>query len=402
MNGDVGAIGVGTTEGCLRDCPILVVDDAEFNRTIIGAMLEDAGYRDIRYACSGFEALDAVEANPPDLVLLDIMMPGMDGFEVCRRIRANFGNADLPVLVQTALSSIDDRNRAFESGATDLVSKPIERHEFLARVRIHLENRVLIRRQRAYRERVEGELAIAKGMFDHLSPTPLQCEWIRQTTGTAVRSCARLSSRLGGAAWGVVPLAQQGRVGVYMLDVAGQGLAAALNAFRLHTLIHELKDLGDMPAALLTALNARAAALFDAGDRAGLLFGVLDAHAATFTYAAAGALAPRLARPGADRLIDGERGGEEIGAGGDTIYRSRRLDIAPGDVLTLENRLLDGDYLGSDPIAAAALDAANGDAAFDRLRADIDDLPGEAFDDDYLAVWLDRSASDDAVLAEGA
>ena len=370
MNGDGGTIGGGTTEGCLRDCPILVVDDAEFNRTIIGAMLEEAGYRDIRYACSGFEALEAIDARPPDMVLLDIMMPGMDGFEVCRRIRANFDNADLPVLVQTALSSMDDRNRAFESGATDLVSKPIERHELLARVRIHLENRVLIRRQRVYRERVEGELAIAKGMFDHLSPTPLQCEWIRQTTGVMVRSCARLSSRLGGAAWGVIPLAQHGRVGVYMLDVAGQGVAAALNAFRLHTLVHELKDLGDMPAALLTALNARAAALLDADDRAGLLFGVLDAAAHTFTYAAAGALRPRLARLGGDQLIEGECGGEEIGVRGDAIYRSRRLDIAPGDVLALENRsLTGGDFLENDPMTAAALDAANGDAAFDRLRA---------------------------------
>lgn len=398
MNGDDGA-----TEGCLSDCPILVVDDAEFNRTIIGAMLEDAGYRDIRYARDGAEALDAVSAHPPDLVLLDIMMPGIDGYEVCRRIRTNFDNADLPVLVQTALSSMDDRNRAFEVGATDLVSKPIERHELLARVRIHLENRVLIRRQRAYRERVEGELAIAKGMFDHLSPTLLQCEWIRQATGTAVRSCARLSSRLGGAAWGITPLAQ-GRVGVYMLDVAGQGLAAALNAFRLHTLVHELKDLGDMPAALLTALNARAAALLDDGDRASLLFGVLDAAGGVFTYAAAGALRPRLARPGGDRLIDGEPGGEEIGVCGDAVYRSRRLDFAVGDVLTLENRFLVGAAAdaGEDPMAAAALDAASGAAAFERLRAHIDAAPVEAFDDDYLAVWLDRSASDDNVFAEGA
>lgn len=397
MNGDEGA-----PETCLRDCPILVVDDAEFNRTIIGAMLEDAGYRDIRYARSGAEALDAVETHPPDLVLLDIMMPGIDGFEVCRRVRANFDSADLPILVQTALSSMDDRNRAFEVGATDLVAKPIERHELLARVRIHLENRVLIRRQRAYRERVEGELAIAKGMFDHLSPTPLQCEWIRQTTGMTVRSCARLSSRLGGAAWGITPLAH-GRVGIYMLDVAGQGLAAALNAFRLHTLVHELKDLGDMPAALLTALNARAAALLDADDRASLLFGVLDAGAETFTYAAAGVLVPRLARPGADRLIEGERGGEEIGVCGDAIYRSRRIDIAPGDVLTLENRFLGSEEASAgDLMAAAALDAEGDAGAFGRLAACVDGLAAEAFDDDYLAVWLDRSASDDVVLAEGA
>lgn len=398
MNG-----GGDAADGCLFNCPILVVDDTDFNRIIIGAMLEEAGYRDVRYANSGVEALDAVDARPPDLVLLDIMMPGMDGFEVCRRIRTSFDNAGLPVLVQTALSSMDDRNRAFEVGATDLVSKPIERHELLARVRIHLENRVLVRRQRAYRERVEGELAIAKGMFDHLSPTPLECEWIRQSTGVAVRSCARLSSELGGAAWGVTPLAQ-GRAGFYMLDVAGRGLAAALNAFRLHTLIHELKDLGDMPAALLTALNARAAALLDGDERASVLFGVLDAHAGAFTYAVAGGLRVRLARPGAAALIEGERGGDEVGASGDAIYRSRRIEIAPGDVLTLENRLLAGSDLGDGEAgtALAGLADRGGDAAFARLRDYVAAAPTAAFDDDYLAVWLDFSASvsDDALMED--
>lgn len=395
MNGGAAA------GGCLSDCPILVVDDTDFNRIIIGAMLEEAGYRNVSFASSGIEALDAVEARPPDLILLDIMMPGMDGFEVCRRIRANYDNSDLPILVQTALSSMDDRNRAFEVGATDLVSKPIERNELLARVRIHLENRELIRRQRAYRERVEAELAIAKGMFDHLRPTPLQCEWIRQTTGVTVRSHSRLSSELGGAAWGVTPLGQ-GRVGFYVLDVAGRGLAAALNAFRLHTLIYELKDLGEMPAALLTALNARAAALLAPEDRARLLFGVLDATAGVFTYAAAGDLVPRLARSGAVALLTGEPGGAELGVSGDAVYRSRRIDLAPGEILALVNRPLPAvardDGENADPLAVAALEAvgaAGGESAFAWLSEGVDGLPSGEFDDDYLAVWLDRAVPAD-------
>ncbi|HRJ62501.1 MAG TPA: hypothetical protein PKZ99_15115, partial [Azospirillaceae bacterium] len=108
--------------------------------------------------------------------------------------------------------------------------------------------------------------------------------------------------------------------------------------------------------------------------------------------------------PGHDRLIEGERGGEEIGVCGDAIYRSRRLDFVVGDVLTLENRFLGGvgDAAAEDSMALAALDAAGGVAAFERLRIIIDGAPGEAFDDDYLAVWLDRSAPDDIEFGEGA
>lgn len=386
----------------LRDCRILVVDDTEFNRVIVGAMLEEVGYRNVSFARDGFEALDAVAANMPDLMLLDIMMPGIDGFEVCRRIRAQYANADLPILVQTALSSMDDRNRAFEAGTTDLVAKPIERHELLARVRIHLENRILIRSQRAYRERVEGELAIAKGMYEHLIPTRLQCEWVRQNTGVGVLSHLRLSSDLGGAIWGVTPLAG-GRLGVYMLDVNGDGLSAALNAFRMHTLVHELKELGEMPAAFLTALNARAATLLEPGEQVRMLFGVADAVEGCFTYAVAGALAPRVARAGAVELEPGEPGGDEIGVGPDTLYRSRRLPFGDGDVLVLENRTLPTMEMegggAADPTAVAALDAVNGsgvEASFDWLAEGVDRLETAEFSEDHLVVWLDRATRYDS------
>lgn len=385
--------------GGVIDCPILVVDDTEFNRMIIGAMLEEAGYRNVAFACDGMQALAAIEASPPDLVLLDIMMPGMDGFEVCSKIRESYQNADLPVLVQTALSSMEDRNRAFEVGATDLVSKPVERYELLARVRNHLENRVLIRRHRAYRERVEGELAIAKGMYEHLIPTRLQCEWIRQSTGVTVRAHSRLSSELGGSIWGVTPLSGD-RIGVFMADMSGRGLAAALNAFRLHTLVLELKDLGEMPAAFLTALNARASSLLEPGDRGRVLFGVMDPRADVFTYAAAGDILPRAARTGGGELLCGEPGGEEIGVGPDTVYRSRSISLKSGDVLVLENRPLplmtmeDGAAADPTAVAAAAAITGGGDTAFAWLAEGVDGLSPADCDDDYLAVWLDRSEID--------
>jgi phosphoserine phosphatase RsbU/P len=152
------------------DCLILVVDDTEFNRTLITAMLRQAGFLRIQHAVDGIDALKKIGDELPDLVILDIVMPGLDGFEVCRHLRADPRFSDLPVLVQTALSNTEDRNKAFQLGTTDLITKPIDRNELLARVRIHLENRVLIQDLQLYRARLESELGMAREMYNHLLP----------------------------------------------------------------------------------------------------------------------------------------------------------------------------------------------------------------------------------------
>ena len=196
----------------VADSPILVVDDIEWNRALIGTLLEESGYTNIRYAVDGADALAKIAEQVPDLVILDIMMPGIDGFEVLRRLRANPDYEGLPVLVQTALSGVEDRNRAFDSGTTDLVTKPLERTELLARVTIHLENRALIRSLSQYRDRLEDELDMARKIFEHMLPSPATLERLEAATGLSIRSHMLRSSELGGDIWGTVP-AGDGRLG---------------------------------------------------------------------------------------------------------------------------------------------------------------------------------------------
>jgi adenylate cyclase len=112
---------------------ILVVDDLEQNVRLLDAVLSPRGY-DVVAAQSGQGALDAVAAAPPDLVLLDILMPGMDGYEVCRRLRADPATAFLPVVMITA-SGAQEKVKAIEAGADDFVAKPFDQAELLARVR---------------------------------------------------------------------------------------------------------------------------------------------------------------------------------------------------------------------------------------------------------------------------
>ena len=125
-----------------RQPSILVVDDTPVNIGFLLDTLSKAGYR-VRVAPDGESALEQLQYSPPDLVLLDVMMPGIDGFETCRRLRRLPKLEQLPVIFMTALSDIQDKVRAFAAGADDYVAKPFQHEEVLARVRVHLARREL-------------------------------------------------------------------------------------------------------------------------------------------------------------------------------------------------------------------------------------------------------------------
>lgn len=116
---------------------ILVVDDDAFNRILVDALLDDQGYR-VVMAESGAEALDRVADDPPDAILLDVMMPGLDGFEVCRRLKASRRTYYIPVVMLTALADRQSRIRGLDAGADEFLNKPIDRIEVLTRLRAML------------------------------------------------------------------------------------------------------------------------------------------------------------------------------------------------------------------------------------------------------------------------
>jgi len=113
---------------------ILVVDDDRNLRKIIATNLELAGY-DVSVASSGNDALQLLDGIQPDLVLLDVMMPGLDGYETARRIRRHPMNANVPIIMLTAKSEVEDKVTGFEAGADDYMTKPFGPQELLARVR---------------------------------------------------------------------------------------------------------------------------------------------------------------------------------------------------------------------------------------------------------------------------
>jgi putative two-component system response regulator len=135
---------------------ILIVDDNESIRELLAAILTSPDYLIIT-AAHGEEALALADRHQPDLVLLDVMMPGMDGFEVCRRLRAATRTAEVPILMVTALDDRDSRMRGIEAGADDFLSKPTDRTELRARVRTITR---LDRYRRLHDERARREMAL--------------------------------------------------------------------------------------------------------------------------------------------------------------------------------------------------------------------------------------------------
>ena len=126
----------------LRGRTILIVDDIPANLAIAVNYLEDNDFN-VLVAQDGKEGLGRAQLVKPDLILLDVMMAGLDGFQTCRRLKSIDSTRDIPVIFMTALNDTSDKVKAFAVGAVDYVSKPLQVEELLARIRTHLTLRVM-------------------------------------------------------------------------------------------------------------------------------------------------------------------------------------------------------------------------------------------------------------------
>ncbi|MBN1889143.1 MAG: response regulator [Thermoflexales bacterium] len=137
---------------------ILVVDDNAANLSVVADHLQALDLR-VLTAMDGQDALETMQSTRPDLILLDVVMPGMNGFEVCRRLKADKTTQDIPIIFMTVLAEIKHKVKGFEMGGVDYVTKPVQPQELLARVRTHLALRAAQRQLDVRNEQLEHEIA---------------------------------------------------------------------------------------------------------------------------------------------------------------------------------------------------------------------------------------------------
>ncbi|MEN9204281.1 MAG: response regulator [Thermostichales cyanobacterium BF4_bins_65] len=145
---------------------VLLVDDTPDNLRLLSSILSDQGYK-VRSVIRGSMALTAVQASPPELILLDITMPEMSGYEVCQRLKQDPKTADIPVIFISALDDVLDKVKAFRVGGVDYISKPFQLEEVLARVETH----ITLSRQRQALQRQKQEIESLGQLKDHLLST---------------------------------------------------------------------------------------------------------------------------------------------------------------------------------------------------------------------------------------
>ena len=155
-----------------RKPSILLVDDTPTNLEILVQVFDKQGY-EVFVATDGESALEQVPSTKPDLILLDVMMPGLDGFETCLRLKANPATANIPVIFMTALAETNDKVKGFQTGAVDYVTKPIQHEEVLARVKTHLSLRSL---QQHLEQRVTERTAELQGALNEVEQLKAQLQ----------------------------------------------------------------------------------------------------------------------------------------------------------------------------------------------------------------------------------
>jgi phosphoserine phosphatase RsbU/P len=268
---------------------ILVVDDNPVNLQLVVRTLDGSGHR-ILAARSGRAALDIARRVHPDLVLLDVMMPDMNGFEVCRTLKADADTRDLAVIFLSALGDVDGKVSGLMLGAVDYITKPIQPEEVQVRVSNHLTRRRLEIELRHSRDRLDRELAKAAQLQQQLLPRTLP-----SPAGVEFGTFYRTSRHAGGDYYDVLDLGDD-RFAIVVADVSGHGASAAIVMAMIRSVLHAHCGRQDDPGAMLGYVNRHFSYLWDDAIFATAVYAVVDVRQKMMRIACAGHPPPLLVR----------------------------------------------------------------------------------------------------------
>jgi len=370
---------------------ILVVDDTPANLRLLSQMLTEQGYG-VRAVTSGARALASARAVPPDLVLLDIKMPGMNGYEVCEHLKADPLTRDIPVIFISALDEIQDKVQAFAVGGVDYITKPFQFKEVLARTETHLSLRKLQEQLRDSNRRMEQELALAGKVQSSFLPGELPA-----TAGWQMAAALKPARQTSGDFYDTISL-PDGRLGLVVADVVDKGVGAALFMTLSWILIRSYAmEYPAEPQQVLRAVNDRILAEIDTGQFVTVFYGILDPATGTLTYCNAGHPPPSLysTRDGnVARPLT--RTGMALGVTDAEIWEQATAQFGPGDVLVLysdgvtDAESIEGVSFGRDKVEARVRASLGCSAReiLDALLTGIQEFVGESVQTDDVTLMV--------------
>jgi phosphoserine phosphatase RsbU/P len=306
---------------------VLIVDDAPANLQMVRSILKD-DFK-IRVATSGAKALDLVKAKPyPDLILLDVTMPEMDGYEVCGILKATPEAKDIPVIFLTGKTETDDETRGFQVGAVDYIHKPFSPAVVKARVHTHLvlrEAREQLARQLLV---INNELEMAREI--QLSILPHEIPKIK---GLEIVARYIPMSSVAGDFYDFIIMDEK-HVGVLIADVSGHGLPAALIASMLKVALAAQSSHASDPVRVLAGLNQALCGKFKHHFvTAAYVF--VDMEKKSMSYAGAGHPPLLLWRASTGKASEVLQNGLLLGLFPEAIFSSVDVPVDPGDKLLL-------------------------------------------------------------------
>ncbi|MDC0325638.1 SpoIIE family protein phosphatase [bacterium] len=317
---------------------ILIVDDERLNINLLVDLLKPK-YQ-IMAAINGAQALKAARSvPPPDLILLDVMMPEMDGHEVCRQLKSDTSTRDIPVIFVTAMGQVSDETHGFELGAVDYITKPISPAVVEARVKTHLAlKRSLKELQSAYqiiesqKDRMQKELDIGKSI--QLSMLPNTFPAFPEHQEFEIYATMQAAREVGGDFYDFF-LIDEDHLCVCIGDVSGKGVPAALFMSIAKVLIKSRAADDLSPASILTHVNDEICANNEACMFVTIFLGIIDIRNGILVYTNAGHNPTYIKRANAPQERLEELHGPVVGAMDGLAYRESTENLSQNDLLVL-------------------------------------------------------------------
>ena len=343
---------------------LLVVDDNDDNRYTLTRRLAREGYENVTAAVNGREALEKLQSSHCDLVLLDVMMPDMNGYEVLERMKANLALRDIPVIMISALTEMDSVVRCIELGAEDYLPKPFNPTLLRARVGASLEKKRLRDEVKASLARLEQEMDAARKL--QLGMLPQVIPVCTKEQPVEVHAFMEPAREVGGDLYDFF-YASSHLFCFLVGDVSGKGAAAAMFMARTRSLVRMavalLQKTGDgeiTPGLIAEAVNRELCQNNDERMFVTLFLGLLDTQTGTVTYTNAGHPVPHILRTSGEIEQVYASPDMPLGVRGKTTYRTSIATLKPGDAT----------FVATDGVIEA-MNVEGGLYTLDRLNADL-------------------------------